>query len=156
MADSTSSSERERALEQANRRLANENAEQKKRLAQLEQAIQKLKQQLARALRTSQNSSKRPSSGIVKPRRPQPATGRKIGAHPGHPKQERLPFAEHEIRHIRTYESECCPACQGTVTIAKSFLPAVLQQIEIVAQPVEITEQRARWYVCDKCQHLHC
>lgn len=156
MADSTSSSERERGLELANRRLANENAEQKKRLDQQDREIQELKQQLALAQRTSQNSSKRPSSDIVKPRQPKPAGGRKIGAQPGHAKHERTPFAAVEIRHIRNYDLACCPHCQGTVTIAESILPTVLQQIEIVAQPVEITEHRARWYWCEKCRQLHC
>jgi hypothetical protein len=156
MADSTSSSERERGLELANRRLANENAEQKKRLDQQDREIQELKQQLARAQRTSQNSSKRPSSDIVKPRQPKPAGGRKIGAQPGHAKHERPPFAAVEIRPIRNYALACCPHCQGPVTIAESILPTVLQQIEIVAQPVEITEHRARWYWCEKCRQLHC
>ena len=145
MAFSSSSSERERALEQTNRRLASENAEQKKRLAQLEKENQKLKQQLAQAQRTSQNSSKRPSSDIVKPRRPQPAGGRKIGAQPGHPKHERRPFAENDIQHILNYDLECCPVCQGTVAVAEGIAASVLQQIEIRAQPVEISEHRARW-----------
>ena len=143
-------------MEQANRRLANENAAQKKRLAQLEQAIQKLRQQLAQAQRTSQNSSKRPSSDIVKPRRPQPAGGRKIGAQPGHPRHARRPFAENDIRHILNYDLACCPVCQGTVAVAEGLLPTVLQQLEIVAQPIELTEHRARWYWCGKCQQLHC
>ena len=156
MAEPTSSSERERVLEQTNRRLANEIAEQQKRLAQLEREIQKLKQQLAQAQRTSQNSSKRPSSDIVKPCRPKPANGRRIGAQPGHPRHERLPFAQSDIHQIRHYDMEYCPTCQGKVTVAEKFLPSVLQQIEIAAQPVEITEHRARWYWCETCQKLHC
>ncbi len=156
MADASISSEREHALEQTNRRQAEEIAQQKRRLARQEQEIQKLKQQLAQAQRTSQNSSKRPSSDIVKPRPLKPTRGRKIGAQPGHPKHERLPFAGHEIKQIRTYDLECCPACKGTVALAPGWAPHVLQQIEVVAQPVEITEHRAYWYLCEKCRQLHC
>ena len=156
MSDSVLSSERERALEQANRRLAGENAEQKKRLIDLERENQKLKQQLAQAQRTSQNSSKRPSSDIVKPRLSKSGSPRKIGAQPGHPKHERPPFSTEDIDRVITHELVCCPSCQGSVSIAESFQPSVLQQMEIMAQPVEITEHRARWYWCEACQKLHC
>jgi transposase len=156
MADSPIPSERERALEQSNRRLANENAEQKKRLEQQEREIQKLKLLLARAQRTSQNSSKRPSSDIVRPRQTKPVDGRKIGAQPGHSRHERPPFSGTEIHQILSYDLACCPVCQGKVAVAEGLLPNVLQQMEIVALPIEITEHRAHWYWCEACQQLHC
>jgi len=156
MSNLTSPSERERALEATNRRLACENAEYKKRLAELERAIQKLKQQLAKAQRTSQNSSKRPSSDIVKPSSPKSVGGRKIGAQPGHPRHERPSFSGVDIDQVLTHELRCCPTCQGSVSIAEGLLPSVLQQVEIIAQPVEITEHRAHWYWCEACQKLHC
>lgn len=156
MVDSTLSSERERELERVNQRLARELDAQKKRSAELELKIQKLKQQLAQALRTSLNSSKRPSSDIVKPRPPQSGSTRKIGAQPGHPRHERPAFPADAIDHVQTYELDCCPVCQGLVTVAKGLLPSVLQQVEIVAQPIEITEHRGRWYLCENCEQLHC
>ena len=83
MADTQAHSEGKPESEEKVRRLEAENNELKKRLAEAEQEIKELQTQLARACKTSRNSSKRPSSDIVKPRR-QPAAGaREIGGQPG-------------------------------------------------------------------------
>lgn len=154
MADSESSLERERESKE-NHQLKVENGEQKKRLAELERENKSLKEQLAQALRSSQNSSKRPSSDIVKPRRARRGSGLKIGGQPGHPKHDRPAFPSEEIDKTICYELNCCPDCMGALQ-ESGLLPNVVQQVEIVARPVEITEHRARWYWCGKCQKLHC
>ena len=100
MADSTQSSERVRKLEQTIRDLSTDNVAQKKRCAELERENQKLRQQLALAQRTSLNSSKRPSSDIVKPRPLKSASPRKIGAQPGHTKHERPVFPPEKINPL--------------------------------------------------------
>jgi hypothetical protein len=60
-------------------------------------------EQIARLSKNSSNSSKPPSSDIVKP--PQPRSvqkaRRKIGGQPGHAKYERPPFAPEQIDDVR-------------------------------------------------------
>src|ERR1039457_6066296 len=150
MADAPPPTDRERELEEKVRRLEAENAaqkkrlaeldEQKKRLAEVEQENKELKNQLARALTTSRNSSKRPSSDIVKPRPAPAASGRKIGAQPGHPQHERAPFVPADLDAVLCYEMHACPDCGGPLKEDTGVLPSVVQQVEITARPVEITE----------------
>jgi transposase len=171
MADRPSDHERE--LEERIRRLEAENSAQKKELAEAEQQkkrlaaldaenkklqakIDDLKTRLASALRTSRTSSRRPSSDIVKPRRERRASGRKSGAQPGHPQHERTPFAPVNLDKTLCYKLHSCPDCGGPLKDSTSLLPSVVQQVEITAVPVEITEHRAGWYWCEKCQKLHC
>jgi transposase len=54
------------------------------------------------------------------------------------------------------YKLHACPDCGGPLEDSTSLLPNVVQQVEITAKPVEITEHRAGWYWCEKCQKLHC
>ena len=156
MADSAPITDRERELDAKNRRLESVNSKQQIRLATLEVEIKRLKELLARACKTSRNSSKRPSSDIVKPPQKRRSSERKIGAQPGHPKHERTPFPPNKINKTVDYELQCCPDCMGPVRESEGTLPSVIQQVEIVAAPVEITEHRARWYWCAKCLKPHC
>jgi hypothetical protein len=100
------------------RHLEAENAQLKAHTAQLEARLtesqaknQQLLQALAAARKNSRNSSKRPSSDIVKPP-PRPlgkGKRRKIGAQPGHPKHEHPAFTPAQIDHHISYELEHCP-----------------------------------------------
>ena len=156
MADTQAVSEGKPESEEKVRHLEAEVAQLKKLLAEAEQEIKELKTQLARACKTSRNSSKRPSSDIVKPR-PKPTEGqRKIGGQPGHPMHERTPFTAEEIDRFLYYRFTCCPDCQGPLRLCPGMLPVILQQVELVAQPVEKSEHHALWYRCEKCQKLHC
>jgi transposase len=126
------------------------------KIQELSEENKQLRAELARASKTSRNSSKRPSSDIVKKRRPAVGSGRKIGAQPGHPKQEREPFTAEEIdRHI-WHALNRCPDCHGAVSKCQGVLPSVVQQVEMIARPVEITAHTADWYWCAKCQKAHC
>lgn len=163
MAPEQNTSERERQLEEEIRRLKAENAAQKKRLAQCDEVekaltdkIKSLETELARARTTSHNSSKRPSSDIVKPRRERRSPTRKLGGQVGHPQHERRPFSADEIDRFIAYHLTCCPDCHGRLEEAKGLLPNVLQQVELRERPIETTEHRAPWYWCEKCQKLHC
>ena len=184
MADTEHATERERELERRlrlleadykelrdkNRKLEGENDELQDEVEQLEDKTQQLQDrerklkedldkalsELARARKTSRNSSKRPSSDIVK--RPRAGTGgtARLGAQPGHPKHERPPFAPNEIDHWLTYTMGCCPDCQGPVEPCASVLPNVVQQVELKDKPTAVTEHKGLWYWCAKCQKLHC
>lgn len=80
-------------------------------IEQLRAENQRLKDQIARLTRDSSNSSKPPSSDIVKPKKKdhrQARRNRKIGGQPGHPREERTPFGPDQID--RTIHHELSPA----------------------------------------------
>ena len=122
------------------------------RCVDLERRLAALEVELAAARKNSSTSSKPPSSDLVKPpaARKQPSK-RKRGAQPGHPKHERPPFGPDEITHVENHRLDCCPECGGALELIDT--PArVLQQIEVVAQPVKIVEHRSQVCRCEKCQ----
>ena len=117
----------------------------------LEERVAVLEAKLAAAQKTSANSSKPPSSDLVKSpaARKQPGK-RKRGAQPGHAKHERVPFTPAEITEVQEHILTCCPDCGGKVTPIGE--PASrLQQVKIVAQPVQVVEHRSRVCRCAKC-----
>ena len=124
------------------------------RCAVLERRVAELEARLAKVEKNSSNSSKPPSSDIVKPA---VAAGkkrrsrRKRGAQPGHPKHERPAFSPEEIDRTKDYLFERCPECDGPLEVLDE--PArVLQQIEIVARPTKVTEHRSRTCRCHRCR----
>jgi transposase len=126
------------ALEQANRRLGDE-------IQQLRADNRKLQDQVARLKRNSSNSSKPPSSDIVKPKKGPPGRKRRrrIGGQPGHPRQERIPFAPDDIDTMLFHE---LPPEQ-----VQELIPlddwSVLQQVDLVEKLYTVTEHRARKYL---------
>lgn len=118
----------------------------------------KLEAQLAAALKNSGNSSKPPSSDIAKPPRPEPAKRgkrkRKRGGQPGHPRHERPPFAPEDIDQAWDYSLSTCPDCGGKLTAGEEP-PRVVQQVEIVASPIQVTEHRGLACFCRHCQKTH-
>ncbi len=138
--------------QQYQRRIAELEAE----MAQLKALVAQLQQELAKARKNSSNSSKPPSSDIVKPPRPpgKKPGKRRIGGQFGHPRHQRLPFAPDEIDGIRDYCLECCPRCGGAVQLLKQP-PHVVQQAEIPVVPVQISEHCAYAYWCPRCQRMH-
>ena len=121
------------------------------RIAALERHVAQLAAQVATLSKNSSNSSKPPSSDIVKPPKPLPPSGRKrrIGGQPGHPRHERPAFPPEQIDAIRTYRLDRCPDCGGRLKPLAD--PRVIQQVEIVRQPVRIVEHRAHSYRCMHC-----
>ena len=163
MAQAAQTSERERELERRvrlleaeNKGLKTENHELQEKERKLAEALDKALTELARARKTSRNSSKRPSSDIVKPRREKPQGQRKIGGQPGHPLHERAPFAPDEVDRYLHYLLTRCPDCNEPLTAHAGLRPAIVEQAEWVASPLEITHHEAPWYWCAKCDKLHC
>jgi transposase len=125
----------------------------------LEARVAALEAELARARKNSANSSKPPSSDIVKPPRAgsprdKAMRKRKRGAQPGHPRHERPPFAPEEIDERVDYSLTVCPDCGGKTT-PLDLAPRVVQQVEIVARPIHISEHRATACFCRRCQKTH-
>ena len=122
----------------------------------LEARVAELEARLAKLEKNSRNSSKPPSSDVVKPQASAAKKGgkrkkRKRGAQRGHPKHERTPFTPEEIDRTKDYTLACCPDCGDELEVLKQ--PAsVLQQVEIVVKPTRITEHRSRTCRCRKCQ----
>jgi hypothetical protein len=100
-----------RHLEVENAQLKAHSAQLEARLTESQAKNQQLLQALVAARKNSRNSSKRPSSDIVKPP-PKPlgkGKRRKIGAQPGHPKHEHPAFTPAQIDHHISYELQHCP-----------------------------------------------
>jgi transposase len=127
--------------------------------AALEARVAALEAELAKARKNSANSSKPPSSDIVKPPRPgspkdKAMRKRKRGAQPGHPRHQRPPFSPEEIDERVDYRLSVCPDCGGKTT-PLDLAPRVVQQVEIVAQPIHVSEHRAAACVCTRCRKTH-
>ena len=122
-------------------------------LAQLQQEVQQLRadnrqlqDQIARWKRDSSNSSKPPSSDMVKPNKngTSPAKrGRKIGGQEGHPRQERAAFAPEDVDRIIPYELSPAQA-RGLLPLPEWF---VRQQVDLADKLYVVTEHRARKYL---------
>ncbi len=114
-------------------------------VAPLQARIAQLESEVARLKKNSGNSSKPPSSDIVKPSKPEASKHRgkrSIGGQPGHTKHERKPFGPEEVDRI--VECELPPQeARGLRPLSRWH---VVQQVELVEKPFVITEYRARRY----------
>jgi transposase len=125
-------------------------------VAALKAELARLQADLAKAQKHSGNSSKPPSSDIVKPPRPHRSKRkRKRGGQPGHPRHEREPFPPEQVDDVVDYTLSCCPDCGGPVH-ERDEPPRIIQQVELVTKPVVITEHRGLVYECRRCQVTHC
>ena len=156
MAQTEQPSETERKLQAENAELKKRNAELQEQNRKLQKALNDALTALACARKTSGTSSKPPSSDIVKARSKE-ADGkllkRKIGAQPGHPRHARAPFPPEQIAAVQDHRLDACPDCGGT--LRHTGVEAVIQQAELVAQPVHITEHRAWGCECAHCGAKH-
>jgi transposase len=128
-----------------------------KATAPLLERISELEAELAKAKKNSSNSSKPPSSDIVKPKKPKGKGRRgkrKQGGQPGHPKHERPEFPTEMLDTTWEYHLSECPVC-GDVLLPSGEVPRKIQQIEIVAKPIRIDEHRGLAYWCERCQKIH-
>jgi len=127
-------------------------AAQEQEIATLRQRVAELEAENARLKKNSSNSSKPPSSDIVKPPKPpRPQGGGKIGGQKGHRRHERTPFGPEQIDREVHYTLEECPDCGGRTRPVKALSPRRLQQIELLARQAEVVEHQA-----GACQCLHC
>ena len=113
-----------------------------------------LEAKLASLTKNSANSSKPPSSDLVKP--PKPGRGQRLprrlrGAQPGHTKHERKPFAPEEVDEVCDHRADSCPECGGKLELLPEPAETV-QQVEIVECPIWVTEHRSRVCRCPKCE----
>lgn len=125
------------------------------RLIEQDKRIEHLENELAKYKKNSSNSSKPPSSDIVKPPRQSPGDGkRKIGGQPGHPRHERPLFSLEDIDSVHAHTLDACPGCGGAL-LPSDAAPRVIQQVEIIEKPVRIDEHRGMAYWCASCRKVH-
>jgi transposase len=124
------------------------------------QKIGELERELAASRKNSSNSSKPPSSDIVKPP-PDAGKGkgkrkrRKRGGQPGHPMNDRPPFEADQVLATEVHELSGCPGCGGAVELTDNS-PRILQKVELREQvPWTVTEHQALSYWCPQCQRVH-
>jgi transposase len=123
------------------------------RVRQLEQENRMLKEKIARLERNSSNSSKPPSSDIVKPIKLVKVSGEKLnrGGQPGHSKFIRKPFKPEQVDKVIEYELKKKDAV-GLVPLEQWF---VIQQVELPDKMYYVTEHRARKYLDPVTGRIH-
>ena len=126
-----------------------------KRIAELEKRVAELEALVAKLLKNSSNSSKPPSSDIVKPTKDKDRRRKKkIGAQKGHKQHLREPFKPEQVDQTVELKLEACPRCGGKLKATKEP-PKKHQQIELVEKPFIVTEFQQHQYWCEKCQCYH-
>jgi transposase len=136
--------------------LQKQHAQLQAKSQQQQARIEELEAKLAKAQKTSRNSSKPPSSDITKPPSPAAATAPdgkpKQGAQPGHEKSTRPDFTAEQIDHIQRISLGGCPCCGGNLAELDTP-PETFQQIEVAARPVFVTEYQRSSGWCEHCQN---
>jgi transposase len=139
------------ALEERFHQLEIQSAEFQARIAQLEA-------ELAAAKKDSSNSSKPPSSDIVKKPKGKPKNGkkRKRGAQHGHQRHERPAFPPDQVDESIDFTHLECPDCHGPVVPSK-LPPRVIQQVDLAlpTEMIRVVEFRSQACWCRKCKQIH-
>lgn len=150
--------ELERKFEAVVKQLEEATAQLHETRAKLQETTAKLDEvnaKLAAATKNSSNSSKPPSSDIVKPIRPRKPPGkRKKGGQKGHQRTVRPVIPEDELDWLTQYSFEQCPCCGGPVTTDTENPVSRVQQIEIVSR-TESTEHQSLASHCAACNKTH-
>jgi hypothetical protein len=127
-------------LESENQALRRDNAKLKEDNAALRAQNARLSEALVAATKNSGNSSKPPSSDIVKPPKNLKPRGkrrrRKIGGQKGHPKHERTPFTADQNNERIPYRFQRCPINPDHRIVPAEGRQRVLRQIELADQLV--------------------
>lgn len=133
----------------------NDSSKLEKENIQLKNEIEKLQQKIAVLSKTSKNSSKPPSSDIVKAKsKDKNSKKNKQGGQPGHKKHTRKPFDKEEIDHFYEHELSACPQCLGEL-IPYEEKNITIQQISIKENPIEKIEHTAHAYYCENCNKFY-
>ncbi len=122
-------------------------ARQAKQIADLIDRVSELELQLAKAMKNSSNSSKSPSSDIVKP--PKKQTDRrkksKRGGQKGHPRKLRELLPPERVDEEILYEIQAAEVRELGLTPTDQF--EIVQCVELLDLPIHITEHQLRKYV---------
>lgn len=123
----------------------------KSQIAVLIEQNAKLADQVARLSKNSSNSSKPPSSDIVKPPKGKGSKGpRRPGGQKGHPGVNRPPFGPDRIDKIENLQGGDC-SCGHRGQGVPMGEPRIHQVAALRDDPVIVTEYRLYGYACAKC-----
>jgi transposase len=138
-------------LRAENAELREQNAQLVAQVARLTEQVAKLTEQIARLSKNSSNSSKPPSSDIVKPPKPDSPKGpRRQGGQPGHPGANRPPFGTDRIDRVEELHPSACPnGHHGTLEPLGE--PKIHQVAELREDPLVITEYHLQGCRCSVC-----
>jgi transposase len=144
-------------LREENTMLVASQAQLREELAASHRQIDSLEARIAALSKNSRNSSRPPSSDIVKPgpsAREKP--GRKIGGQPGHPRHERIVFSAEELS-VAPFEhyASTCPHCGGQGIPQPGWEPNIIQHVEIREIPLHKEEHRYHACRCAGCQKVY-
>ena len=122
-------------------------AELRRTNAELLQRIAELELQLAKALKNSSNSSKSPSSDIVKPAKKKVDRRKKVkrGAQKGHQRNLRELLPAERVDETFVYEVSYAEIRERDLTPTDEF--EVIQHIELLDLPIHVIKYRLRKYV---------
>jgi hypothetical protein len=134
-------------LEEENAQLRLDKARLESRVAQLQAENARLINPLAAARKHSGNSSKAPSSDIVKPhgQRPKKKSKRRIGGQKGHPQRHRPAFAPDQVDQripLRLKQRPVDPSRRISPAEASEHRRTI-QQVELVKKPFRVVEYTA-------------
>jgi transposase len=111
--------------------------ELEKQVAKLKELLQAALDEVARLKKNSSNSSKPPSSDIVKPTKDKDRRRKKkIGAQQGHPQHLREPFSEEQVDQTVELQLDACPKCGGKLQPTNEP-PKKHQQVELVDMSID-------------------
>jgi len=138
--------------------LENENAKLRQQVAilteqntTLRDQVANLAEQVARLSKNSSNSSKPPSSDIVKPPKGNNPNGpRRQGGQPGHHGRNRPTFRPDQIDRIEELHPAACPCCHDG-NLEPTGQVKIQQVAELRDNPLEITEYRLHGCRCSAC-----
>jgi transposase len=130
------------------------NAELEEKLVAMAEEIAELRRRLAK---TSDNSSKPPSSDGLKkkpsaPRSLRGKSGKKSGGQVGHRGDTLRQTLTPDF--VRRHEAARCGACQGALTAAMARGVERRQVFDLPQPRLEVTEHQARIYCCADCRAL--
>jgi len=148
-----------RQLEEQNAQLRQDKARLESQVAQLQAENARLLNQLAAARKHSGNSSKPPSSDIVKPngQRHKKKSKRHIGGQKGHPQHQRPAFAPEQVDQRIPFRLTQCPV-DPSHRISPAEGPEhqrTIQQVELVEKPFRVVEYTAYSIWCQDCGGYH-
>jgi len=123
-------------------------------VAELLKANAELTEKVAKLSKNSSNSSKPPSSDIVKPpKSKQSDEPRRQGGQPGHKGVNRQPFGPDRIDKTVELHVGCCD-CGYKGSGQPIDKPKIQQTVELSDKPVTITEYHLYGFICPKCGRI--
>ena len=139
-------------LEVLFKRSLDQNNADRSEIDRLNAEVATLRAALAASNKNSNNSSKPPSSDIVKPPKPKGKgrRKRKIGAQKGHKQHKRKPFDEKEVDKIVELTLDVCPKCNGTLHAIDGSMKK-FQQVDWLGRGIIIIEYRYYRFLCEDC-----